>query len=209
LAVKLRLRRMGRKKRPYYRIIAADSRAPRDGRFIEEIGYYHPLTDPATIELREDRALYWLGVGAIPSSTVKNLLSKKGIILKFDLMKRGLPEAELDMELKKWETLQLEKQRRLELKKKLEREDKEKGKAKEKSEKETPAEKDLPEEKKEKVVPPEVTEKADTVETSEKEEVLENQDIPDTTPEVDTDEEKESSGNTDQIEESQEPEIKK
>lgn len=117
MAVKLRLRRLGRKKNPFYRLIAADSRAPRDGRFIEEIGYYNPLTDPMTIEVKEDRALYWLNQGAIPTVTVKNLLRKKGITLRFELMKRGLPEEKIAEELKKWEVLQLERQKRLEAKK--------------------------------------------------------------------------------------------
>ena len=117
MAVKLRLRRMGRKKRPFYRIVAADSRSPRDGRFIEEIGFYNPLTDPATVEVKEERALYWLSVGAIPSNTVKNLLSRQGIILKYDLQRQGLPEEKIQEELKKWEVLQIERQRRLEAKK--------------------------------------------------------------------------------------------
>ncbi len=108
---------MGRKKRPFYRIVAADSRSPRDGRFIEEIGYYNPLTEPATIEVKEERALYWLGVGAIPTPTVKSLLRKKGIILRWDLLKRGLPEEKVEEEMKKWEVLQLEKARRLEAQK--------------------------------------------------------------------------------------------
>ncbi len=115
MAVKLRLRRMGRKKRPYYRIVAADSRSPRDGRFIEEIGTYNPIVTPSSVEVQEDRALYWLGVGAIPTTTVKNLLSKKGIILRHDLSKRGLAEDKIEEEMKKWEVLQLEKARRLEL----------------------------------------------------------------------------------------------
>lgn len=117
MAVKLRLRRLGRKKKPFYRVIAADSRAPRDGRFIEEIGYYNPLTDPMTIEMKEDRALYWLSQGATPTVTVKNLLRKKGITLRFDLMKRGVPEEKIAEELKKWEVLQLERRKRLEAKK--------------------------------------------------------------------------------------------
>ncbi len=117
MAVKLRLRRMGRKKRPFYRIVVADSRSPRDGRFIEEIGFYNPLTDPATVEVKEERALYWLGVGAIPTNTVKNILSRQGIILKFDLKRQGLPEEKIQEELKKWEVLQIERQRRLEAKK--------------------------------------------------------------------------------------------
>ncbi len=114
MAVRLRLRRMGRKKRPFYRIVVADSRSPRDGRFIEEIGYYNPLTHPATVEVNEDRALYWLGVGAEPTETVKSLLRRKGIILRFHLQKQGLPPEKIEEEMKKWEVLQLEKQRKLE-----------------------------------------------------------------------------------------------
>jgi len=116
LAVKLRLRRMGRKKRPFYRIVAADARAPRDGRFIEEIGYYNPIADPAVIEVKEERALYWLQQGAIPTDTVKSLLRKKGIILKFDLLKKGLPPEKIEEELKKWEVLQIERAKREEAK---------------------------------------------------------------------------------------------
>lgn len=117
MAVKLRLRRLGRKKKPFYRIIAADSRAPRDGRFIEEIGYYNPIADPMTIEVQEDRVLYWLSKGAIPTTTVKSLLRKKGITLRFDLMKQGLPEEKISEEMKKWEVMQLERHKRLEVKK--------------------------------------------------------------------------------------------
>jgi len=128
LAVKLRLRRLGRKKRPFYRIIATDSRAPRDGRFIEEIGHYNPLTHPETVSVQEDRALYWLGVGATPSKTVRNILSRKGIILKFDLKKQGVAEEKMTEELRKWEVLQIEKAKRLEAKKESEREKKKKAK---------------------------------------------------------------------------------
>ena len=83
MAVKLRLRREGTHKRPHYRIVAADSRAPRDGRFIEILGEYHPLDDPSTITVDHDRALYWLGVGAQPSSQVKKLLRIEGIWEEF------------------------------------------------------------------------------------------------------------------------------
>lgn len=117
MAVRLRLRRLGRKKRPFYRIIATDSRAPRNGRFIEEIGYYNPLTHPATVNVNEERALYWLNVGATPSKTVRNILSRKGIILKFDLKKRGESEEKITEELRKWEVLQIERNRRLEAEK--------------------------------------------------------------------------------------------
>lgn len=112
MAVKLRLRRMGRKKQPSYRIVAADSRFPRDGRFIEQLGYYNPLTDPLTLEVKEERVLYWLQQGAIPTTTVKSLLRKKGIIYRMELMKRGLPREKIEEEMKKWEVLQLEKIKR-------------------------------------------------------------------------------------------------
>ena len=78
--VKIRLRRMGAKKAPFYRIIVADSRAPRDGAFIEELGYYNPLTDPAEIKVDGERAQYWLKNGAQPTDTVRGLLKKSGAI---------------------------------------------------------------------------------------------------------------------------------
>ena len=80
MAVKIRLRRMGAKKQPFYRIVVADSRYPRDGRFIEEIGYYDPMTHPAEIKVDNERAKYWLGVGAQPTDTVRILLKKSGAI---------------------------------------------------------------------------------------------------------------------------------
>ncbi|MGH2681880.1 MAG: 30S ribosomal protein S16 [Actinomycetota bacterium] len=81
--VKIRLMRMGAKKRPFFRVVVADSRSPRDGRFIENIGRYHPLSDPSVIEINEERALHWLGVGAQPTDSVRNLLAKAGIWEKF------------------------------------------------------------------------------------------------------------------------------
>ena len=80
MAVKIRLRRMGAKKAPFYRVIVADSRSPRDGRFIEEIGYYNPLTNPAEIKIDAEKAKKWLGNGAQPTETVKSLLKKSGIV---------------------------------------------------------------------------------------------------------------------------------
>jgi small subunit ribosomal protein S16 len=77
--VKLRLRRMGAKKRPSYRIVAADSRSPRDGAFIETVGFYDPITDPATIKVDLERARHWLSVGAQPTETVNSLLKKAGV----------------------------------------------------------------------------------------------------------------------------------
>lgn len=78
--IKLRLRRMGAKKRPFYRIVAAEHSSPRDGRFIEVIGHYDPLTEPATVKVNAERARYWLSVGAKPSETVEGLLKRAGVI---------------------------------------------------------------------------------------------------------------------------------
>lgn len=83
MATRIRLRRLGAKKRPFYRVVVADQRAPRDGRFIENIGKYHPLEDPSLIEIDEERALHWLRVGAQPSSQVRNLMVKTGIWDRF------------------------------------------------------------------------------------------------------------------------------
>ena len=80
--VKIRLRRMGRKNRPSYRVVAADSRSPRDGKFIEIIGHYNPLTDPATISIDDEKALKWLRYGAQPTDTVRSLFDKLGIMNK-------------------------------------------------------------------------------------------------------------------------------
>ena len=77
MAVTIRLARHGRHKLPYYRIVAADKDCPRDGRFLEQVGTYNPLTNPGTIEIREDRVKYWLGVGARPSDTVSQMIEKK------------------------------------------------------------------------------------------------------------------------------------
>jgi len=83
MSVRIRLRRMGATKRPFYRVVVADQRSPRDGRFIENIGKYHPLEDPSLIEIDEERALHWLRVGAQPSNTVRVLMTKIGIWDKF------------------------------------------------------------------------------------------------------------------------------
>ena len=80
MAVKIRLKRMGANKRPFYRIVVADSRAPRDGRFIEEIGYYNPVSEPKEIKINDEKAKKWLSNGAQPTDTVKYLLKKNGII---------------------------------------------------------------------------------------------------------------------------------
>ena len=80
MSVKIRLKRMGMKKKPFYRVVVSDARSPRDGRFIEEIGYYDPMTQPAEIKVNNERAQYWLGVGAQPTDTVRILLKKTGAI---------------------------------------------------------------------------------------------------------------------------------
>lgn len=82
MAVKIRLRRMGAHKAPFYRIVVADSRAPRDGRFIEEIGYYNPIAEPAVIKIDEEKATKWVKNGAQPSDVVKRLFNKTGITEK-------------------------------------------------------------------------------------------------------------------------------
>lgn len=87
MAVRIRLSRLGRKKAPFYRLVVADSRSPRDGRFIELIGTYNSMTDPAAVVIDEDRALYWLSVGAQPSDTARGLLKKQGIWEKFESAK--------------------------------------------------------------------------------------------------------------------------
>jgi small subunit ribosomal protein S16 len=83
MAVKMRLRREGKRKQPYYRVVVADSRSPRDGRFIEDIGYYQPLREPSEITIDRDRALYWLGEGVQPSDAVRQLLRVTGIWEEF------------------------------------------------------------------------------------------------------------------------------
>lgn len=80
MAVKIRLRRMGAKKKPFYRVVVADSRSPRDGRFIEEIGYYDPTANPAVVSIEADKARAWLSKGAQPSETVRTLLRREGVL---------------------------------------------------------------------------------------------------------------------------------
>lgn len=93
MAVKIRLRRMGAKKSPFYRVVVADSRSPRDGRFIETLGHYDSTKEPAVIQIDEDKAIDWLQKGAQPTDTVKALFSKAGILAKWDELKRSKKEA--------------------------------------------------------------------------------------------------------------------
>lgn len=87
--VRIRLRRVGRKRQPSYRIVVADSRSPRDGAYIEIIGFYNPRTQPATMTVKEDRALYWLKNGANPSEPVQRILTKTGTIARLERLHKG------------------------------------------------------------------------------------------------------------------------
>lgn len=113
MSVKIRLQRLGRKKAPYYHIVVADSRAPRDGKFIENIGYYKPQTVPATIELDADKALAWLEKGAQPSDTCRAILSYKGVLYKHHLnvgVRKGAMTAEQASEkFDKWVSVKVSK----------------------------------------------------------------------------------------------------
>ena len=106
MAVKIRLRRMGAKKAPFYRVVVADSRFPRDGRFIEEIGTYNPLTDPAEIKIDAEKASKWIANGAQPTDTVHSILSKEGVYLKKHLMggvkKGAFDEAAAEAKFSAW-----------------------------------------------------------------------------------------------------------
>jgi len=83
MAVKIRLKRMGRKRSAFYRVVVADEKRPRDGGVIDELGYYNPTTEPATVKINEEKALEWLNKGALPSDTVKSLFRKQGIMAKY------------------------------------------------------------------------------------------------------------------------------
>lgn len=100
--VKIRLQRRGRKKLPVYKIVVADSRAPRNGRFIEALGQYTPLAAPAGITLDDARVMYWLGVGAQPTETVRSLLSREGIMLRLHLQRKGKSADEINQQVSEW-----------------------------------------------------------------------------------------------------------
>jgi len=115
MATKIRLQRGGRKSYAFYRIVVADARAPRDGRFTEKIGTYNPNTNPATVDLNFDRALYWLEVGAQPTDTVRNILSREGVLLMKHL-KGGVKKGAFDEATaqKKFDAWKADKQKGLE-----------------------------------------------------------------------------------------------
>lgn len=106
MPAKIRLQRHGKKGQPFYHIVIADGRSPRDGRFIEKIGTYNPLTEPAQINLKFDRALYWYSVGAVPTDTVRSLLSQKGVMLKYHLLqgvkKGAMTEEQAEVKFQNW-----------------------------------------------------------------------------------------------------------
>lgn len=103
MAVRLRLRRTGRKNQPSYKVVAADSRSPRDGRFIEMVGTYNPRVDPAEIHINEEKAFRWLRRGALPTDTVRSLLRKSGLWYKWYLLKKGLDEPAVAQKLAEWQ----------------------------------------------------------------------------------------------------------
>ena len=109
MAVKIRLRRLGRRKRPVYGVVAADSRSPRDGRFIEDLGRYSPLDEPTTVSLNDERVLYWLSEGAEPSDTVRSILSRHGLMLALHLKRKGSEDEEV------WEAVKSHRERHAEL----------------------------------------------------------------------------------------------
>jgi small subunit ribosomal protein S16 len=111
LAVRLRLRRIGKKKMPMYHIVAADSRSARNGKFIEVVGRYEPLQDPMVIQAKEPRVFYWLKTGALPTDTVRSLFQRSGLWLRWSLTRKGKDETTIAAEMEKWQMQQGEKRR--------------------------------------------------------------------------------------------------
>ena len=103
MATKIRLKRIGRRNRPFYRLIVIDSRKRRDGAAIEQVGWYNPIDLKNSYEIKNDRILYWLQEGAIPSDAVKKLMKREGLALRWHLMQEGVEEKEIEKEIKKWE----------------------------------------------------------------------------------------------------------
>jgi small subunit ribosomal protein S16 len=139
---------MGKKRQPIYKVVAADARSPRDGKYIEAIGTYNPKSESNSVEFLEDRALYWLGCGAQPTTTVKNLLSSKGILLKRDLIKKGLAEDAISAKIDEWN------------KNKIAGLEKQKAKAEDKKKAKAEAEKKVAENKEKEAEAPEVKDTA-------------------------------------------------
>ena len=117
MAVRLRLRRVGKKKMPIYHIVAADSRAARNGKFLEIVGRYEPLQHPALISAKEERLFYWLKTGALPTDTVRSLLQRNGLWMKWSMTKKGKDAAFIATEMEKWQMAQVGKHERDEARK--------------------------------------------------------------------------------------------
>ncbi len=107
--VKLRLRRAGKKKYPIYKIVAADIRSPRDGRFIEAVGQYNPNVNPILLTFKEERVFHWLRKGAQPTDTVRSLLRRQGLWLRWSLVRRGADDAKIQSILERWQMQQVER----------------------------------------------------------------------------------------------------
>ncbi|MBM3422465.1 MAG: 30S ribosomal protein S16 [Chlorobi bacterium] len=115
--VKIRLKRAGRKKMPFYQIVAADSRAPRDGKFLEVVGHYQPTAKPHAVTLKKDRVSYWMQTGAQPTDTVRSLIRSTGLLHELRLRSLGRSEADITTEMEKWQQKQSERrQKRLAVK---------------------------------------------------------------------------------------------
>ncbi|MEW6509691.1 MAG: 30S ribosomal protein S16 [Bacteroidota bacterium] len=112
MAVRIRLRRIGKKKLPMYQIVAADSRAARNGKFLEVVGRYEPLKHPMLISAREERVFHWLKNGALPTDTVRSLFQRNGLWLKWTMTRRGAEAGAISAEMEKWEMARAEKMRR-------------------------------------------------------------------------------------------------
>ncbi|MCB0725442.1 MAG: 30S ribosomal protein S16 [Ignavibacteriae bacterium] len=215
--VKLRLKRAGRKKHPIYKIVAADQRSPRDGRFIEQVGYYDPNQNPMQITLQEDRVMYWLKTGAQPTDTVRSLFKREGILYKWNLEKRGKSEDEIQSELDKFKERNADKHVRETEKKIKRKETKAKQEAEAKKQAEAPKEEPAKEEAEVKaeetaVAEPEVKEEVKEEAPEVKEEVKEEtpevkEEVKEETPEI-KDEAKEEPKEEVKEEESKEEEPK-
>ena len=112
MAVRLRLRRIGKKKMPMYHIVATDSRVARSGRFLEIVGRYEPLQNPVSIVTKDDRVVLWLKRGALPTDTVRSLFQRTGLWYRWSMMKKGMEPAAIAVEMEKWQMMQAEKHQR-------------------------------------------------------------------------------------------------
>ncbi len=110
--VKIRLKRAGRKKLPVYQIVAADSRAPRDGKFLEVVGHYQPTAKPHSVTINRERVTYWMQAGAQPTATVRSLIQTTGLLYELRLKNLGRSEAEVSAEMEKWQERQTEKRKK-------------------------------------------------------------------------------------------------